>query len=149
LPENTARRQPRFRRKTSALKFPQKLCQNKSAIASDYWFRPRVVEVGAGRTVPTRLSGFSKKKSMARAQRVCVMGIRVGFSDTEGVVSTFFSIRYQTIIANSREITFARQFSSVSLVHRMDTNIERQFFEVCPFIAIQNRQQRRLSVKLE
>src|SRR5256885_15807768 len=62
------------------------------------------------------------------------MGIRVGFSDIEGVVSTFFLIRYQTIIASSRETNFARQFSSVSLVHRMETNIERQFFEVCPFI---------------
>ena len=62
------------------------------------------------------------------------MGIRVGFSDTDGVVSTFFSIRYQTIIANSRETNFARQFSSVSLVHRIETNIERQFFEVCRFI---------------
>jgi hypothetical protein len=62
------------------------------------------------------------------------MGIRVGLSDAEGVVSTFFLIRYQTAIASSRETNFARQFSSVSLVHRMETNIERQFFEVCPFI---------------
>ena len=101
------------------------------------------------------------------------MGIRVGFSDTEGVVSTFSSIRYQTIIASSRETNFARQFSSVSLVHRMETNIERQFFKVCLFIfaalsklicdpcrliamnptivltTIQNRQRGRLSVKLQ
>ncbi len=49
-------------------------------------------------------------------------------------VSTFFLIRYQTVIASSRETNFARQFSSVSLVHRMETNIERQFFEVCSFI---------------
>src|SRR6266480_1618506 len=62
------------------------------------------------------------------------MGIRVGFSDTEGVVSTFFLIRYQTINASSRETNFARQFSSVSLVHRIETTTERQFFEVCPFI---------------
>ena len=38
------------------------------------------------------------------------------------------------MIASTRDTTFARQFSSVSLVHRMETNIERQFFEVCPFI---------------
>jgi hypothetical protein len=62
------------------------------------------------------------------------MGIPVGFSDTEGVVSTFFLIRYQTIIASKREINFARQFSSVSLVHRMETKIARQFFEVRRFI---------------
>ena len=42
----------------------------------------------------------------------------------------FFSIRYQIVIATSREINFARQFSSVSLVHRMETNVARQFFEV-------------------
>jgi len=62
------------------------------------------------------------------------MGIRVGLSDAEGVVSTFFLIRYQTAIASSRETNFARQFSSVSLVHRMETNTERQFFEVRPSI---------------
>ena len=50
------------------------------------------------------------------------------------MVSTLFLIRYQTAIASSRETNFAPQFSSVSLVHRMETNIERQFFEVCPFI---------------
>jgi hypothetical protein len=38
------------------------------------------------------------------------------------------------MIASTTETNFARQFSSVSLVHRMETNIERQFFEVCPFI---------------
>ena len=38
------------------------------------------------------------------------------------------------MIASTTETNFARQFSSVSLVHKMETNIERQFFEVCPFI---------------
>ena len=42
----------------------------------------------------------------------------------------FFSMRYQIVIATRREINFARQFSSVSLVHRTETNIARQFFEV-------------------
>ena len=46
----------------------------------------------------------------------------------------FFLMRYQIVIATRREINFARQFSSVSLVHRTETNIARQFFEVCPFI---------------
>jgi hypothetical protein len=46
----------------------------------------------------------------------------------------FFLIRYQTVVASTREINFARQFSSVNLVHRTETNIARQFFEVCPFI---------------
>jgi hypothetical protein len=46
----------------------------------------------------------------------------------------FFLIRYQTVVASTREINFARQFSSVNLVHSTETNIARQFFEVCPFI---------------
>jgi hypothetical protein len=46
----------------------------------------------------------------------------------------FLLIRYQSIVASIREINFTRQFSSVSLVHRTETNIARQFFEVCPFI---------------
>jgi hypothetical protein len=46
----------------------------------------------------------------------------------------FFLIRYQTVVASTREINFARQFSRVNLVHRTETNIARQFFEVCPFI---------------
>ena len=46
----------------------------------------------------------------------------------------FFLMRYQIVIATRREINFARQFSSVSLVHRTETNIARQFFEVCSFI---------------
>src|SRR5204863_6687021 len=58
------------------------------------------------------------------------MGIRVGFSDIEGVVSTFFLIRYQTIIASSREINLARQFCSVSLIHRMETKIARHLFKI-------------------
>jgi hypothetical protein len=46
----------------------------------------------------------------------------------------FFLIRYQTVVASTREINLARQFSSVSLVHRTETNIARQFFEVSRFI---------------
>jgi hypothetical protein len=46
----------------------------------------------------------------------------------------FLLIRYQSIVASSRDINFTRQFSNVSLVHSTETNIARQFFEVCPFI---------------
>ena len=46
----------------------------------------------------------------------------------------FFLIRNQSVIASRRDINFARQFSSVSLVHRMETNIAPQFFEVGRFI---------------
>ena len=50
----------------------------------------------------------------------------------------FFLIRNQSVIASRRDINFARQFSSVSLVHRMETNIAPQFFEVGRFmIAVQ------------
>jgi hypothetical protein len=48
----------------------------------------------------------------------------------------FFLMRYQIIVASSREINFARQFSSVSLVHRIETKIARQFFEVRLFILL-------------
>ncbi len=108
---------------------------------------------------------------VACPSRVSVTGVGEGRSVTEGVVSTFFLIRYQTAIASSRETNFARQFSSVSWVHRMETNTERQFFEVCPSIfpsklicdacrliamnptivltTLQNRQRGCLSVKLQ
>ena len=69
-----------------------------------------------------------------RRQRVSVTGVGEGLSDDESVVVMFFLIRYQTVVASTREINFARQFSSVNLVHRTETNIARQFFEVCPFI---------------
>jgi hypothetical protein len=48
----------------------------------------------------------------------------------------FFLMRYQIVVASSREINFARQFSSVSLVHRIETKIARQFFEVRLFILL-------------
>jgi hypothetical protein len=47
-------------------------------------------------------------------------------------------MRYQIVVASRREINLARQFSSVSLVHRMETNIARQFFDVTlSIIAVQ------------
>ena len=42
----------------------------------------------------------------------------------------FLLIRYQIVVASTKEINFTRQFSNVSLVHRTETNIARQFFEV-------------------
>jgi len=42
----------------------------------------------------------------------------------------FFSMRYQTVNATTREINLARQFCRVSLVHRMETNVARQRFQV-------------------
>jgi hypothetical protein len=42
----------------------------------------------------------------------------------------FFLMRYQTVVATRREINLARQFCRVSLVHRMETTVARQFFEV-------------------
>ena len=45
-------------------------------------------------------------------------------------MSTFFLIRYQTVVASRREINFARQFSSVSLARKTEINFARQFLEV-------------------
>jgi len=42
----------------------------------------------------------------------------------------FFLMRYQTVVATRREINLARQFCKVSLVHRMETNVARQPFEL-------------------
>jgi hypothetical protein len=67
-------------------------------------------------------------------QRVSVASAEEDFSDGEGVGVMFFLMRYQIVVASSREINFARQFFSVSLVHRAVTNIVRQFFEVRLFI---------------
>jgi hypothetical protein len=46
----------------------------------------------------------------------------------------FFLIRYQSVVASSREISFARQFSRVSLVRRTATNFAREFSDVSLFI---------------
>ncbi len=78
--------------------------------------------------------GRSRAPTARGPQRVSVTGAGEDVSDGEGVGVMFFLMRYQIVIATRREINFARQFSSVSLVHRTETNIARQFFEVCPFI---------------
>ena len=69
-----------------------------------------------------------------RPQRVSVTGAGEDLSDGEGVVSTFFLIRYQSIIASSTDINFARQFSRVSLARRTESNFAGQFFEASLFI---------------
>jgi hypothetical protein len=78
--------------------------------------------------VPRRPAGLS------RPQRVSVTGAGEDVSDCEGVVATFFLIRYQTAVASSTDINFARQFSRVSLARRTESNFARQFFEVSLFI---------------
>src|SRR5438876_2739282 len=46
---------------------------------------------------------------------VCVAGARSGASYGDGVVATFFLIRYQSVVASRSEINFARQFFRISL----------------------------------
>ena len=48
-------------------------------------------------------------------QRLSVAVGALSGSDGEGVVATFFLIRYQSIVASRREINFARQFFRISL----------------------------------
>jgi hypothetical protein len=50
-----------------------------------------------------------------RLQRLSVAVGALSGSDGEGVVATFFLIRYQSIVASRREINFARQFFRISL----------------------------------
>jgi hypothetical protein len=71
---------------------------------------------------------------LGRLQRVFVIGVPDGLSDGEGVVATFFLIKYQTVIASRREISFARQFSNVSLTNRIEINFSRQVFGISLFI---------------
>src|SRR5436190_11761257 len=50
-----------------------------------------------------------------KSYRVSVTCARYGLSDGEGVVATFFLIRYQSVVARRSEINFARQFFRISL----------------------------------
>ena len=68
-----------------------------------------------------------------RLQRVSVIGVADGLSDGEGVVATFFLIKYQSIVASRRDISFARQFSRVSLTNRTEINFARQVFGISLF----------------
>jgi hypothetical protein len=67
-------------------------------------------------------------------QRLSVAVGPLSGSDGEGVVATFFLIRYQIIVASSTDINFARQFSRVSLARRTESNFAGQFFEASLFI---------------
>jgi hypothetical protein len=73
-------------------------------------------------------------RGQGRLQRVSVIGVPDGLSDGEGVVATFFLIRYQIIVASRRDISFARQFSRVSLTNRTEINFAPQFFGTGRFI---------------
>ena len=74
------------------------------------------------------------KVPLSRAHRLSVTGAGDGFSNGEDVIVMFFLIRYQSIVASKTEINFARQFSRVSLVRRMEINFVRQLFDVSFFI---------------
>src|SRR5438034_3506617 len=50
-----------------------------------------------------------------KSYRVSVTCGRYGLSDGDGVVATFFLIRYQSVVARRSEINFARQFFRISL----------------------------------
>src|SRR5438034_1416618 len=50
-----------------------------------------------------------------KSYRVSVTCGRYGLSDGDGVVATFFLIRYQSVVASRNEINFARQFFRISL----------------------------------
>jgi hypothetical protein len=63
-------------------------------------------------------------------QRVSVTRSGEDFPDGEGVVSMFFLIRYQTVVASRRLINFARQlFSKVTLVRMTASSFARHFLE--------------------
>src|SRR5207237_1941903 len=75
---------------------------------------------GSANLLSTDARGAGKKKishgfCVKQRQRLCVTGAGDGLSDGEGVVATFFLIRYQSVVASRREINFARQFFRISL----------------------------------
>ena len=63
-----------------------------------------------------------------------MIGVPDGLSDGEGVVATFFLIKYQSIVAKMREINLARQLFRVSLANRREMNVARHFFGISLFI---------------
>ena len=83
----------------------------------------------AGRSDPPGPNDDPATSGIKRVQRVSVTGAGEDLSDGEDVVSTFFLIRYQSVIASRTDINFARQFSRVSLARRTESNFARQFFE--------------------
>jgi len=69
---------------------------------------------GVGRNKTSR--GFSVKPGKEFGPyRFSAAAGRVLVSDGEGVVATFFLMRYQSVVARSRDINFARQFFRSSL----------------------------------
>jgi hypothetical protein len=71
---------------------------------------------------------------LSRPQRVSVTGEGADLSDGEAVISMFFLIRYQSVVAIRTHVNFTRQFSRVSLVNRTEGNFARQFFKSSLFI---------------
>jgi hypothetical protein len=55
-------------------------------------------------------------------------------SDGDDVVSRFFLIKYQSIVAKMREINLARQLFRVSLANRREMNVARHLFGISLFI---------------
>jgi hypothetical protein len=68
-------------------------------------------------------------------QRVSVTRSEEDFPDGEGVVSMFFLIRYQTVVASKRLINFARQFfRRVTLVRMTASSFVLHFLQAGVFI---------------
>lgn len=86
---------------------------------------------------------------LSRPQRVSVTGDGEGLSDGEAVISMFFLIRYQSVVAIRTHVNFTRQFSRVSLVSRTEGNFARQFFKSSLFIiAVQQNFRNALTKRL-
>jgi hypothetical protein len=106
----------------------------KMAITNPILARRRQPVAGSSPRSPRRPGRVKCFCGERRLQRVSVIGVPDGLSDGKGVVATFFLIRYQTVIASRREISFARQFSRVSLTNRIEINFSPQVFGISLFI---------------
>ena len=117
--------------------------------------RPRVRQFLETRIFAQRIKHWIQPEQRRSERRVCgqgrlqlvsVIGVADRLSDGEGVVSRFFLIKYQIIVAMRREISFARQFCRVSLTNRTEINFAPQFFGITLFIiAVQQNFRDRLA----
>jgi hypothetical protein len=121
---NKPARNPEAAREMSNVETRPCFCPTISAeSATSFWKR--------GPCPPRRVNCFLRPGPF---QRVSEIGVRDGLSDGEGIVATFFLIKYQIIVASRRDISFARQFSSVSLTNKTEINFAAKFFAVGLFI---------------
>src|SRR2546423_8248070 len=91
--------------------------RTKCCAAADDGFTPKN-SIGANDNIAATIARADGKNRISRgfcvklerSQRFCAAGAGDAVSDDEGVVATFFLMRYQRVVASNRDINFTRQF---------------------------------------